>query len=199
MKKILPILLLISATIISASIDELSISDNLSEFSNSTKNFRNNKKKDDKKSVTLSFPNKIKQEDKIDQKEILRLINIKKEEAFHINYITALKNHDTTNAKIIAKKEAKRIYNFEYKQSQKRKRLEIIIPENTKFEYNNTDFINNPTIKWIYNDDDHKSPINKQYPTIIQRNNHKIKNINAAKFDIEIDKLLALIPELSHA
>jgi hypothetical protein len=172
MKKLLPTLLLISSTIISASIDELSISDNLSELSNSTHSFRNNTESH-KEAIELSFCHDVKPQQNIHQIEILRLINMKKE--------------------------ARKIYNFEYKQSQKRKRLQIIIPENAKQEHSNTDLINNPKIRWIYNDDDHISPIGKQYPTIIQKNHHKIKNINDAKFDIEIHKLLALIPELSHS
>ena len=169
MKKLLSITLLLSATILSGSIEELCISDNLSELSISSQIFKKNNESH-KKAVACSSCHHIKAKQNNQRQQALKLVNIKKQEAFHTSYTAALQEHDPAAATIIAKKQAQKVYNSEYKRAQKSKPLEIIIPANLTNADLHTDL---KRIVFIYNNDN-TSPMHEQFPDFFSTNNHDI-------------------------
>ncbi len=86
-------------------------------------------------------------------KETLNLIKLKKEKIFNETLQLNLPKLNIATATIIARKEARKLYNKEYKSAQKLKSLVIEV-------------LNLPNIKFEYPDTDYESPIHRQFPNI---------------------------------
>src|SRR3989339_381288 len=105
--------------------------------------------------------------------ETLKNIKLQKQRFFDETFQSCLSEHGSAAATIIAKKEAQKIYNREYKRAEKLNTLSISVSQeshsksihnqNSLFLHKTKD--NNAMFDMsLYDDDDHISPIHVQYP-----------------------------------